>query len=76
MIVAVHENGEQIGYSFNGGRNFSSRPFKAPAPVNEVRFFDAQNGYMVGRHGLAYRYRIVPSDYTSAGMVPAASPSQ
>jgi photosystem II stability/assembly factor-like uncharacterized protein len=76
ILVGVNESGQQIGYSFNGGRNFTSRPFGAPAEVTAVTFFDAQNGYLVGEHGMAYRYRIVPADYTSPGMIGAAAPSQ
>jgi photosystem II stability/assembly factor-like uncharacterized protein len=77
ILVGVNrESGQQIGYSFNGGRNFTSRPFGAPAEVRAVTFFDARNGYLVGKHGMAYRYRIVPADYTSPGMIGAAAPSQ
>jgi hypothetical protein len=28
-------------------------------------------GYAVGEHGMVYRYRIVPIDYTSKGMLAA-----
>ncbi len=74
IIVGVGEAGRQIAYSFNGGRNFTSQPFPTPAPVRAVTFFDAQNGYLVGDHAMAYRYRIVPIDYTSPGMMEAAAP--
>lgn len=74
IIVGGDENGRQMAYSFNGGRNFTTRPFPTPAPVRAVTFFDAQNGYLVGDHAMAYRYRIVPIDYTSPGMLAAAAP--
>lgn len=70
VIVVVKESGG-IGYSFNGGRNFNSRPFILPARVNAMTFPDAQHGYLVGQHAMVYRYRIVPSGYTSQGMIGA-----
>ena len=73
IIVGVGEDGG-IGYSFNGGRNFTSRPFRLPARVHAVTFPDAQHGYLVGQHAMVYRYRIVPIDYTSPGMIGAMAP--
>jgi photosystem II stability/assembly factor-like uncharacterized protein len=73
IIVAVKDGGG-IGYSFNGGRNFTTRPFSLPASVRAVKFADAQHGYLVGGHGMVFRYRIVPIDYTSPGMIAAMAP--
>ena len=73
IIVGVKDGGG-IGYSFNGGRNFTSRPFTLPAAVRDVTFPDAQHGYLVGQHAMVYRYRIVPIDYTSQGMIAAMAP--
>jgi photosystem II stability/assembly factor-like uncharacterized protein len=61
----------QIAYSTNGGRSYSSREFPMPAAVNAVTFPDAKHGYLVGEHGMIYRYHIVPVDYTAKGMIPA-----
>ena len=61
----------QIAYSTNGGRSFSSRKFPVPANVNAVTFPDAKHGYLVGEHGMIYRYHIVPADYNVKGMIPA-----
>ncbi|MBK5295042.1 MAG: hypothetical protein JJE04_25620 [Acidobacteriia bacterium] len=74
ILVGVNRTGQQIGYSFNGGRSFSSRPANLPTEVNAVTFPDARHGYLVGRHGMVYRYRIVPFEYTAAGMFGAAAP--
>jgi photosystem II stability/assembly factor-like uncharacterized protein len=74
IIVGVNENGRQAGYSFNGGRSFSSRPASFPAQVRAVVFPDATHGYLAGQHGMVYRYRIVPADYTVQGMIAAAAP--
>jgi photosystem II stability/assembly factor-like uncharacterized protein len=73
IIVGVNENGRQAGYSFNGGRNFTSRPLGLPALARAVTFPDARHGYLVGQHGMVYRYRIVPIDYSSQGMIAAAA---
>lgn len=51
-----------------------SRPFALPARVTAVTFPDAQHGYLVGQHAMVYRYRIVPIDCTSQGMIGAAAP--
>jgi len=74
IIVGVNQIGKQIGYSFNGGRTFSSRALGVPTEVNDITFPDSTHGYFVGRHGMAYRYRIVPADYSKQGMIGAAAP--
>jgi photosystem II stability/assembly factor-like uncharacterized protein len=73
IIVGVNRTGQQIGYSFNGGRNFTSRAAGLPAQVTAVTFPDVRHGYLIGQHGMVYRYRIVPIDYTSQGMIGAAA---
>jgi Photosynthesis system II assembly factor YCF48 len=73
IIVGIGQGGG-IGYSFNGGRNFTSRPLALPATAQAVTFPDAQHGYLVGHHAMAYRYRIVPIDYTRPGMIAAMAP--
>ena len=73
IIVGVGEDGG-IGYSFSGGRNFTSRPFTLPARAHAATFPDAQHGYLVGQHAMVHGYRIVPIDYTSQGMIGAAAP--
>lgn len=74
LIVGAVESGREISYSVNGGRNFTTRAFGTPASVRAVTFFDSKNGYLIGDHAMAYRYRIVPSDYSSPGMLPAIAP--
>jgi len=61
----------RIAYSTNGGRSFSAREFPVPANINDVAFPDPRHGYLVGEHGMIYRYHIVPADYTVKGMIPA-----
>lgn len=74
IIVAANEGNRGMGYSFNGGRSFTVRPFAGVASVRAVAFFDATNGMLVGDHGMAYKYRIVPQAYSSPGMIDAAAP--
>ena len=74
IIVGANEGRDEMGYSFNGGKSFTVRPFPVPASVRAVHFFDAQNGMLVGDSAMAYRYRIVPVAYTSPGMIAAAAP--
>jgi photosystem II stability/assembly factor-like uncharacterized protein len=73
IIVGVGEGGG-AAYSFNGGRSFTSRPMQLPAYVNAVTFPDARHGYLVGRNAMVYRYRIVPVEYTAAGLLAAMAP--
>jgi photosystem II stability/assembly factor-like uncharacterized protein len=73
IIVAANEGNRGMGYSFNGGRTFTVRPFAGVAAVRAVTFFDATNGMLVGDHGMAYKYRIVPQEYSSPGMIAAAA---
>ena len=73
MIVGIGESGG-IGYSTDGGRRFTSRPLALPARAAAVTFADPQHGYLIGQHAMVYRYRIVPMDYTKAGMLPAMAP--
>lgn len=76
IIVGIGESGG-IAYSFNGGRNFTSRPLALPARVAAVTFPDAEHGYLVGQHAMVYRYRIVPIDYKREGMLAAmAAPAR
>ena len=42
-----------------------------PANVNAVDFPDAQHGYLVGDHGMVYRYHIVPFAYSKKGTIAA-----
>jgi len=71
ILVGVRQNGNQVGYSFDGGRTFMSRAAAFPAEVNGVAFPDPRHGYAVGRSGMVFRYRIVPIDYNKPGMFAA-----
>ncbi len=73
--------GSQVGWSFDdksqftyttdGGKRWASVPMRFPAPVRAFSLPSPQRGYVVGDHGMIYRYRIVPIDYTAKGMLAA-----
>jgi photosystem II stability/assembly factor-like uncharacterized protein len=60
-----------LGFTTDGGKHWNSRDFKFPVDVQAFSFPSRQRGYVVGDHGMIYRYRIVPIDYTSKGMLDA-----
>lgn len=72
----------QVGWSFDqygkwtyttdGGKRWASVAMRFPAYVKAYSLPSPQRGYMVGDHGMVYRYRIVPVEYSSKGMIAAA----
>jgi photosystem II stability/assembly factor-like uncharacterized protein len=70
FTVGVSNANAQIGYSSNLGRGFTAKPFKLPAAPHGISFPDARHGYVIGSHGMVYRYIIVPTTYKSEGMLP------
>lgn len=71
-------DGSKLTYTTNGGKMWSAREFRFPAQVKAFCLSSRQRGYVVGDHGMIYRYRIVPIDYTAKGMMdaPAMPPAQ
>lgn len=60
-----------LTYTTDGGKRWTSREFKLPAPVGAFSLPKRDRGYVVGDHGMVYRYRVVPVDYTAKGMIDA-----
>jgi photosystem II stability/assembly factor-like uncharacterized protein len=58
-------------YTTNGGKAWVSRNIPFPAAVTAFSLVQRDRGYAAGPHGMVYRYRIVPIDYTSKGMLAA-----
>ena len=56
-------------YTVDGGKHWTSREVRFPAPVVSFSLPTPDRGYVVGDHGMIYRYRVVPFDYTSKGML-------
>jgi photosystem II stability/assembly factor-like uncharacterized protein len=60
-----------MAFSADGGKHWNSRDFHFPADVRAFSLPRRNRAYVVGDHGMIYRYRVVPVEYTSKGMVDA-----
>jgi photosystem II stability/assembly factor-like uncharacterized protein len=69
--IAWAINYRTMTYTTNGGRSWTSREINFPTLVNAFSLVQPDRGYVVGEHGMVYRYRVVPVDYTSKGMLAA-----
>jgi len=67
---SFRENG-LFSYTSDGGRRWTARQTKFPAPVKGFSLPRHDRGYVVGDHGMIYRYRVVPIDYVAKGMMDA-----
>jgi hypothetical protein len=47
------------------------RDFNFPAKVEDYSLASSQRAYVVGEHGMIYRYRVVPIDYRAKGTLDA-----
>ncbi len=63
--------GGQFSYTLDSGRNWSARTLRFPAGISSWSMPRRDSAYVVGDHGMIYRYRIVPIDYQVANMVEA-----
>lgn len=61
----------KMTYTSNGGKSWLSREIAFPAMVTDAMLVARDCGYAVGDHGMVYRYRIVPIEYTAKGMLAA-----
>ena len=64
--------GKTWAYTVDGGKHWTTRQVRFPSDVVSFSLPTRDRGYVVGEHGMIYRYRIVPIDYTSKGMLEAA----
>ena len=53
------------------GHRWTSRDIAFPSAVNAFSLPTRERGYVVGSHGMIYRYRVVPASYTAKGMIDA-----
>jgi photosystem II stability/assembly factor-like uncharacterized protein len=51
----------KLSFTTDGGRRWNSRTFAFPADVTAFSLPRRDRGYVVGEHGMIYRYRIVPA---------------
>lgn len=61
----------KVSFTTDGGNRWNSREYPFPAAANAYSLPRRDRGYVVGEHGMIYRYRIVPEEYTEKGMIPA-----
>ena len=64
-------NGTTIAYTSDGGKRWNTMEVRLPAGINASSLPARDRGYAVGDHGMVYRYRIVPIDYSAKGMMAA-----
>jgi len=58
--------GNGLTYTIDGGAHWSTRELSLPAAVSGFSLPTRQRGYVVGEHGMIYRYRVVPITYQAA----------
>ena len=66
---AIHY--QNMSYTVDGGQHWVSREIGFPAAVEAFSIVRPDSGYAVGAHGMVYRYRVVPIEYSSKGMLAA-----
>lgn len=64
-------NYRKVSFTTDGGNHWNSRDYPFPAMTWAFSLPRRDRGYVVGEHGMIYRYRIVPVEYTAKGMIPA-----
>jgi photosystem II stability/assembly factor-like uncharacterized protein len=69
--VGWYVENKNFVYTGTGGKRWNTVELKLPARVNDFSLPKPDRGYIVGEHGMVYRYRVVPIEYTSKGMISA-----
>jgi hypothetical protein len=63
---------EHLAFSTNGGGRWTSRPHRFPATVKALSFPRRDRAYVVGEHGMVFRYRVLdPAEKTTSGALAA-----
>jgi photosystem II stability/assembly factor-like uncharacterized protein len=62
---------QKILYTRDGGKTWLSSATKFPTMIEDSSLPARDRGYVVGEHGMVYRYRIVPADFSAKGMLAA-----
>lgn len=61
--------GRDFSFTLDGARRWNSRKVDFPSAVVSFSVPAPDTGYVVGSHGMVYRYRVVPFDYTAPKMI-------
>jgi hypothetical protein len=57
--------GKSWTYTTDGGKHWTSREIAFPADVDSFSLARSDRGYVAGVHGMIYRYRVVPVEYSA-----------
>jgi len=60
-----------LAYTSDGGKHWNAAQVRLPTGIWASSFPARDRGYVVGKHGMVYRYRVVPIEYTAKGMIAA-----
>jgi photosystem II stability/assembly factor-like uncharacterized protein len=61
----------RLSFTINAGTRWTSRTFAFPASPRAFSFPSRRRAYVIGDHGMIYRYSVVPIDYSAKGMIEA-----
>ncbi len=64
----------KISFTSDGGNRWNSREYAFPASARAFSLPRRDRGYVVGDHGMIYRYRTVPVTFAAKGMLAGAAP--
>jgi photosystem II stability/assembly factor-like uncharacterized protein len=62
---------QKVLYTRDGGRSWLSSATNFPTIIEDSSLPARDRGYVVGEHGMVYRYRVVPADFMAKGILPA-----
>ncbi len=62
---------KKLSFTTNGGARWTSRTFAFPTSPRGFSLPSRKRAYVVGDHGMIYRYSVVPIEYSAKGMIEA-----
>ncbi len=67
--VAWMVGGSDFSYTFDDGKRWNARKIAFPTPAVRFSLPTPDTGYVVGHHGMVYRYRVVPFEAVVPNML-------
>lgn len=61
LAVELDRRDPGMSYTVDGGKRWSSRELRLPATVRDISLPRRDRAYIVGDHGLVFRYSVVPA---------------
>lgn len=61
----------KVSFTHDGGGTWNSREYPFPTAVKAFSLPRRDRGYVVGDHGMIYRYRVVPLSFAVKGLIEA-----